>query len=133
MQRFTDLRVWQDSYKLALAIYRATRRFPSEERFGLTSQMRRAAISVPTNIAEGSKRHSNQDFARFLNIAEGSLAEAESLLIISRDLGLLTPSLAKSLSSAAWALAKKLHALRLKVSGASLEAGGRATPTGGAE
>jgi four helix bundle protein len=69
-----DLKVWQRSHASVLAVYRDSRRFPADERFGLTSQVRRVAASVPTNIAEGSKRRSNPDHARFLNVAEGSLA-----------------------------------------------------------
>jgi four helix bundle protein len=87
MQHFTKLLVWQRSHKLVLAIYGASVGFPRSEQFGLTSQLRRAALSVPTNIAEGSKRQSQSDFARFLNIVEGSLAETEYLLMVSRDLG----------------------------------------------
>jgi len=97
MQRFTELRVWQRSQAFAVQIYRVTRSFPSEERFGLTSQLRRAAVSVPTNIAEGSKRRSRQDYARFLNLAEGSLAEVECLLMLSRDLGMMPPAKAEEL------------------------------------
>jgi four helix bundle protein len=89
MQRFTDLKVWQRTHQLTLEVYRQTAGFPSGERFGLVSQLRRAAASVPTNIAEGSKRQSNQEFSRFLNIAEGSLVETEYLLMLSRDLGYL--------------------------------------------
>jgi four helix bundle protein len=77
MQRFTDLKVWQRSHGLTLEIYKLSKPFPGDERFGLVSQMRRAAASVPTNIAEGSKRLSNPEYAHFLNIAEGSLAETE--------------------------------------------------------
>src|SRR5713226_1255009 len=90
MQRFTDLKVWQRSHALVLHVYRLTKSFPSDERYGLTSQLRRAVLSVPTNIAEGSKRHTNPEYARFLNIAEGSLAETEYLLMVSRDLGYLS-------------------------------------------
>ena len=86
MQRFNDLKVWQRSHALVLEVYRRTASFPDGERFGLISQLRRAAVSVPTNIAEGSKRQRSQDYARFLNIAEGSLAEVEYLLLLSRDL-----------------------------------------------
>src|SRR5439155_650055 len=91
MQRFTDLLVWQRSHKLVLEVYRLTVGFPPDERFGLVSQLRRAAASVPTNIAEGSKRQSNPEYARFLNVAEGSLAETEYLLMLSKDLGFLLP------------------------------------------
>ena len=87
MQRFTELKVWQRSHGLALQLYRLTAAFPVEERFGLVTQIRRAAVSVPTNIAEGSKRQGKLDYARFLNIAEGSLVETEYLVMLSRDLG----------------------------------------------
>jgi four helix bundle protein len=94
MQHFTNLVVWQRSHKLVLALYRASVGFPPHERYGLTSQLRRAALSVPTNVAEGSKRASQTDFARFLNLAEGSLSETEYLVIVSRDLGYIEPAAA---------------------------------------
>ncbi len=84
-----DLKVWQRSHALVLAVYRLSEAFPSQERFGVVSQLRRAAVSVPTNIAEGSKRRTPQDYARFLNLAEASLAETEYLLMLCRDLGYL--------------------------------------------
>ena len=87
MQRFTELKVWQPGHALVLTVYRMTTGFPKAEQYGLTSQLRRAALSVPTNIAEGSKRLGGQEYARFLNIAEASLAETEYLLMVSRDLG----------------------------------------------
>jgi four helix bundle protein len=83
MQRFTDLLVWQRSHTAVLTIYRSTAHFPPTERYGLTSQLRRAALSIPTNIPEGSKRVSRPDYARFLNTAEASLAETEYLLVVS--------------------------------------------------
>ncbi|MFQ5930305.1 MAG: four helix bundle protein [Acidobacteriota bacterium] len=115
MQRFTELKVWQRSHALALEIYRRTEAFPSEERFGLVSQLRRAAVSVPTNIAEGSKRKQNRDYARFLNIAEGSLAETEYLLLLSRDLGYLDRDIAKQSLSEVDEIARMLNSLRAKV------------------
>ena len=117
MQRFTELAVWQRSHALVWQIYRLTREFPREERFTLTSQIRRAALSVPTNIAEGSKRIGRQDYARFLNIAEGSLAETEYLLMVSRDLGYLTREIHDSESKDIAEIAKMLHGLRTKVEG----------------
>lgn len=87
MQQFRDLKVWQRSHALVKHVYRITRAFPEEERFGITLQLRRAAVSVPTNIAEGSKRRQPKDYARFLNIAEASLAETDYLLLLSADLG----------------------------------------------
>jgi four helix bundle protein len=85
-QRFEDLLVWQKSHALVLAIYQATRRFPKEEMYGLSSQMRRAAVSVPANIAEGFKKRGRADKARVLNIAEGSIEELRYYLILARDL-----------------------------------------------
>jgi four helix bundle protein len=119
MQRFTDLIVWQRSHALVLQVYRLTKCFPPDERFGLTSQLRRAALSVPTNIAEGSKRQTNPEYARFLNIAEGSLAETEYLLMVSRDLGYLPPATVKPVLAETSEIAKMLHGLRSKVGKAS--------------
>ena len=115
MQRFTELKVWQRGHKLALEVYRVTANFPSAERFGLISQLRRAAASIPTNIAEGSKRESNQEYARFLNIAEGSLAETEYLLMLSRDLGFLARDNADGLMKEITEIARMLNALKRKV------------------
>ncbi len=92
-----------------------TNAFPSEERFGLVSQLRRAVSSVPTNIAEGSKRRGNQDYARFLNLAEGSLAEAEYLLMLSRDLGYINKEKVQRPLGEIAEIARMLHALRVKV------------------
>ncbi len=89
MRSFRKLGVWSKSHLLTLRVYEATRAFPKDERFGLTSQLRRAAASVPTNIAEGCGRNTLSDFARFLDIAAGSLSEVEYLLLLSRDLTFL--------------------------------------------
>jgi four helix bundle protein len=115
MQRFTELKVWQRRHALLLEIYRATVRFPQDERFGLVSQLRRAALSVPTNIAEGSKRQSNQEYCRFLNIAEASLAETEYLLMVSRDLKYLKAENSGILLRELTEIARMLNALRSKV------------------
>ena len=87
---FRELRVWQGAHKVVLAIYRMTREFPTEERYGLSSQMRRAAVSIPANIAEGFGRHGNKEFARFVRIAKGSEAEVLNHLIDARDQELIT-------------------------------------------
>jgi four helix bundle protein len=115
MQHFSKLQVWQRSHKLVLGIYRATFGFPAGERFGVVSQLRRAAASVPTNIAEGAKRQGGHDYARFLNIAEGSLAEMEYLLMLSRDLGYLTEAKAEPFFAEVSEIARMLCALRTKV------------------
>ncbi len=82
-----DLRAWQLSYAMALRICRLANAFPSVERFGLALQLRRSAVSVPSNIAEGYGRGTTQDYARFLRIARGSLFEADTQLQCARDLG----------------------------------------------
>jgi four helix bundle protein len=117
MQRFTELQVWQRGHALVLSVYRMTVGFPQVERYGLISQLRRAALSVPTNIAEGSKRLTSTEYARFLNIAEGSLAETEYLLMVSRDLGYITAIMASKAFEEISQLSKMLHALRKKVEG----------------
>ena len=83
---FRDLEVWQEAHKLTLMVYKATNAFPSSEQFGLTSQMRRASVSVPANIVEGFKRNSSQEKVRFYNIAEASLEELKYFLILAHDL-----------------------------------------------
>jgi four helix bundle protein len=115
MQKFRDLRVWHRSHGLVLDVYRLTRSFPGEERFGLTSQLRRSSISVPTNIAEGSKRRRARDYARILNIAEGSLAETEYLLLLSGDLNYIERHVVDRLVAEAKDIARMLHALRTRV------------------
>ena len=84
-----DLEVWKDGIKLVKEIYSTTQDFPSLEQFGIIAQLRRAAVSVPTNIAEGAARKGDKELIRFLYIALGSLSEIETLLIISSDLGFL--------------------------------------------
>ena len=89
MKDFRQLKVWEKAHQLALTIYKATKEFPKEELYGLTSQIRRASMSIPTNIAEGCGRFTDADFARFLQIAMGSASETEYQLILARDLGFL--------------------------------------------
>jgi four helix bundle protein len=84
--QFQQLEVWQEAHKLVLMVYGLTKEFPSEERFGLVAQMRRAAISIPANIAEGFKRRGLQEKIRFYNISEGSLEELKYFFILSKDL-----------------------------------------------
>jgi four helix bundle protein len=115
VQHFKNLKVWQRSHQLVLDLYRLTASFPSNERFGLTSQLRRSAASVPTNIAEGAKRQGQQDFARFLNIAEGSLSETEYQVLLSADLGYLPSGKADNLFEEISEIARMLNSLRAKV------------------
>lgn len=90
MRDFRDLSVWTKSHRLVLEVYRVTASFPSEERFGLTSQLRRAVASIPTNIAEGCGREGDRELARFLAIAAGSASETEYLVLLAADLGYLS-------------------------------------------
>jgi four helix bundle protein len=115
MQRFTELRVWQRSHALALDVYRITATFPEAERFGIISQVRRAAVSIASNIAEGAKRQSRREYVRFLNVAEGSLAETESLLRLSLDLGLTDDAVVGELVKEAEEISRMLHVFRQAV------------------
>lgn len=93
MKDFRNLKVWEKAHLLALKIYKVTEQFPREELYGLTSQIRRACVSIPTNIAEGCVRSSDADFSRFLYIALGSTSELEYLILLSMDLKLIKAEL----------------------------------------
>jgi len=86
-KRFTDLTVWQKAHSFVLSVYRLSEAFPKSEIYGLTSQLRRAAVSIPANIAEGFKRTSRVEKVRFMNIAQSSLEESRYYLLLSNDLG----------------------------------------------
>ncbi|SNR57744.1 four helix bundle protein [Flavobacterium sp. ov086] len=89
MHQFKELQIWKKSRLFCSKIYNVTATFPSEEKFGIINQLRRASVSIPSNIPEGSSRNSNKDFARFLEIAIGSAYEVETQLLISSDLGFI--------------------------------------------
>ncbi|MBL7113358.1 MAG: four helix bundle protein [Bacteroidales bacterium] len=86
MKSFKDLKVWQKSYSLCLKIYTITRKFPSDERYGLTSQLRRASVSIPSNIAEGYGKKTTPEYIHSLYIANGSLCELETQILLANDL-----------------------------------------------
>jgi four helix bundle protein len=92
VQDFRNLKVWQKAHLLTLDVYRNTRDFPNEERFGLTTQLRRSCASVPANLSEGCARDGDMDFARFVNIAAGSASETDYHLLLARDLEYLGDS-----------------------------------------
>jgi four helix bundle protein len=115
LKDFRDLKVWEKAHNLALLVYKHTQPFPKQELFGITSRMRRAAVSIPTNIAEGCGRAGNGDFARFLYIAMGSASELEYLLLISLDLGYLDRIDYKELDVAATEVKRMLASLISKV------------------
>ena len=112
MFNFEKLDVWKKSIELADAIYRRTRAFPAEERFGLTNQLRRAAVSVSSNIAEGSSRSSKIDFARFIEIGTGSIFELTSQIFIARRQGFLSEENFHELYRDAQEIGRMLSGLR---------------------
>lgn len=90
MHKYKNLTVWVNSIELSVSIYQLTKSFPTEEKFGLISQLRRCAVSVPSNIAEGAGRNSNNEFLHFLGIANGSLSELGTQLVIAQQLKYMT-------------------------------------------
>jgi four helix bundle protein len=100
VQDFKNLLVWQKAHACVLLVYQLTKRFPDDERFGLTSQLRRSSASIPANLAEGCGRGSDQDFARFVQIAMGSAAEVEYHLLLAKDLKCIDPEDSNKASAA---------------------------------
>ncbi len=114
---FKELLVWQYAHQMTLEVYRITRRFPQEERFGLSDQLRRAAVSVESNIAEGSARSSSKDFLHFLYIARGSLSEVEVQLLIAKDLNYISEDEFQQVEEPRLSSIKLLQLLIKKISG----------------
>jgi four helix bundle protein len=105
MGDFRKLQAWQRAHTLVIAVYQLTERLPGSERFGLTAQMRRAALSIPSNLAEGCGRRAGSELRRFIRISQGSLAELECQMMLARDLGLVgTPEISAAL--------EEIHAIR---------------------
>ena len=97
MHNLKELKIWQKAIDLAVDVYKATEYFPKEEKYGLTSQTRRSAVSVPSNIAEGAGRNSDNEFSHFLGVSNGSSYELQTQLIISKKLALLSDTIAEPL------------------------------------
>lgn len=112
---FKNLDVWKLARELCKEIYEITNNFPTEERFGLTSQIRRCAVSIPSNIAEGTSRTSDKDFSRFLDIALGSCFELETQIILSMDLGFLENERGSNLQNKIQKVEKMLQGLYNKI------------------
>ena len=112
---YKNLKVFHAVDQLVVRVYEATRSFPREEIFGLTSQMRRAAVSVPANIVEGAARHTDAEFAHFLNISYGSLAESRYFIDLSKRLGYLAPEALASLAADADEASRMLNGLMKSV------------------
>jgi four helix bundle protein len=115
MRNYKDLRVWEETHRLTLDVYKATQSFPKDERFGLTSQMRRASASIPANLAEGCGRRSDGEMARYVQIAMGSGAELSYHLLLARDLGFVRSEDYAELDANLERLMKMLSALSAKV------------------
>ncbi len=112
MHRYRDLKFWTESKNFSVDIYRITILFPSEEKFGIVDQMRRAAVSVASNIAEGSSRNSNNEFKRFLSFSMGSAYELETQLEISRDLEFISNEEYERLTSQLTSIIKQMAKFR---------------------
>lgn len=108
---YRDLVVWQKAIVMVTYIYRATESFPREETYGLTSQLRRSAVSVASNIAEGQGRISRSEFRQFPGVARGFLIEMETQIVIAANLGYLSPKVSESLLSSAGEVSRLLHGL----------------------
>jgi four helix bundle protein len=112
---YKDLLVWQKGIALVKLVYRISSVFPAEEKFGLVSQMRRAAVSIPSNIAEGQARHTKGEFVQFISHAEGSLAELDTQLIIAVQLNYCTQAQADRALQLVSELRRMLNALRRRL------------------
>ena len=111
LKHFKELLVWQKSYKLCLKIYGIAPNFPSEEKFGLTSQIKRSAVSIPSNIAEGYGRKTTADYIRMLYISYGSVCELETQILLAGDLGFVEESVLDSLKDDIAEIERMLKAL----------------------
>ena len=114
-QSYRDLVVWQKGIELAKLLYPLTAKLPTEEKFGLVSQIRRAAVSVPSNVAEGQARHTTGEFIQFISHAEGSVAELDTQLYLSVELGFVSPEQATPSFELIGDLRRMLNGLRRKL------------------
>jgi four helix bundle protein len=115
IRSYRDLLVWQKSMSLVKRVYQASQSFPREEVYGLTAQIRRAAVSIPSNIAEGHGRHQTRDFIRFLRMSVGSLFELQTQVDIAYDLGYITEEIRDQLSAPSTELERMLSSLIRKL------------------
>lgn len=115
MSNYRDLVVWQRAFKFVKATYLVSASFPADERFGLVSQMRRAAVSIPSNMAEGCSRRTRGEFIQFISVAEGSAAELETQLLLSAELGFASAERIRKATEELIEIRKMLGALRRKL------------------
>ena len=112
VQYYKELEVWRRAHRVVLTIYSQTRSFPSDERFGITSQLRRAAMSIPTNLAEGCRRAFGREYSQYVNVAQGSHSEVQYLVQLAADLGYLERHTASALYAELEEIGRMLHRLR---------------------
>ena len=115
MQDFSKLKVWQKAHNFTVNLYKITKDFPSDEKFGLTNQIRRATVSIESNISEGCGRNGDKEFSRFLDIAQGSAYEVKCQIFISRDLGYLDSSKSQLLTDKINEVSRMINALNQKL------------------
>ena len=115
VKSYRNLIVWQKSIEVCALIYQLTRDFPSEETFGITSQLKRAAISVPTNISEGHSRNSRKEYRHFIGIARGSIAEVETLILLTKNLQFTSENKISEISALCTEIGKMLTSLNRKL------------------
>jgi four helix bundle protein len=115
MQDFTQLKVWQKAHNFTVNLYKITQNFPTEEKFGLTNQIRRASVSIESNISEGCGRNGDKEFSRFLDIAQGSACEVRCQILIARDLGYLDNNKSKLLTDKINEISMMINALNQKL------------------
>ena len=116
MRDFRELKVWEKAHGLVLDVYRHSREFPSEERYGLTSHLRKSAVSIPSNIAEGCGRNSEKELSRFLSYAAGSASETEYQVLLAHDLGYLSKEQHEHVKSLVTEVKRMLYALMRSLS-----------------
>lgn len=132
MHNYKNLHIWQEGITLARRIYEVTSHFPANEKFGIVSQMTRAAVSIPSNIAEGAGRNSNKDFVHFLSIAIGSIFELHTQITICEQIGYITAEEAKELDEQTFTLQQQIYSYRQRIEG-SAPRQGEASPTSGGQ
>ena len=119
MHNYKNLHIWQEGINLARKIYEMTGNFPVNERFGIVSQMTRAAVSIPSNIAEGAGRNSNKDFANFLGIAIGSIFELHTQIAICEQIGYINEETAKQLEQQIYTLQQQITTYKQRIEGSA--------------
>ena len=132
MHNYKNLHIWKEGIQLARKIYEVTSTFPANEKFGIVSQMTRAAVSIPSNIAEGAGRGSQKDFANFLSIAIGSIFELHTQIVICEQIGYIDNEIAQELDKQTFTLQQQITALKQRLEG-SAPRQGETSPTSGVQ